>query len=187
MRNFKITKTTIYMKSSLFIFLNFSVMIWSCSSHSFNQKILLLDNLRVVVSPFSVFKEDSMMLKIEFRNNTVDTLLLPIEFLTDRHFMELKFLDLPSNIEKPCCGHVSKYDFSNFSGKCDDIRLLIIPPKQSRYVDFNIEEELSYIGFVKNQKYKFQIILHINNDYKIICDKLWTGSILSLVSEFQVY
>jgi hypothetical protein len=169
------------------MFFCFSVMILSCSAHSFIKKIPLLNNLSVVVSPFSVFKEDSMMLKIEFKNNGVDTLLLPIEFLSDRNCIELKFLDLPSNIEKPCCGQVSKYDFSNFSGKCDDIRLLIIPPKQSRYVDFNIEEELSYIGFVKNQKYKFQIILHINTDFSIICNKLWTGSILSIVSEFQVY
>ena len=142
---------------------------------------------RIIVSPLSIFKEDSIILSIGYENNGNDTLFLPIEYLSDKNVMELEFLDSTPNTKKPCCGQYSKYDFSHYSGKCNEVRLLTIPPKNVKYLKFNVEEDLGYIGFEKNYKYKFRVLLHVDSGFTNICGKIWIDSKASNIGELMIF
>lgn len=126
-------------------------------------------------------KEDKLKIKISYLNNSNDTMVLPINELSDNNFQEVIF----NNQEKCFCSKSSKRLWPTDRGNCDmeQVRkegMTVLLPHEEVSREFSFEE-LACVNcdFEKGKEYTYFVNLNIDSRFKNYCNKVWTGKVSS--------
>jgi hypothetical protein len=151
----------------------------SCRMDAQNRPFL--PGLNLIVQNEVRFSSQTSYLTVLFFNNSMDTLLLPIE---DYAFLREYFLvEFQPPHQEIWCGAIAKRNLTPRNYQCQDFNSLTILPFQFRTYRYSIGQCDSFeIGVT----YQYQITLRLQFQDKIKCPNLWQGIIYSNIGSFTM-